>query len=441
MERNVFLYWVGNEYKLIKILRNIIYLHSTNGKGYKVNLITLENINEYIAVLPDYFYKLCPAHQADYVRVQVICDYGGVWLDSDTLVIESLDSLFDLLEIGDGFFVKEDDKYLCNGVFGSKKQTPLMQSWKNKMLEKLSNNINIQWSDIGNLILDSLYCENKYLYANYTIFNGVENMFPLNYRKYVKELIEMPYENYTNIERKYQPILVLVNSVYKAVEKWTIDEIFNKQTPLSYFIKKAYNNMTHLNDFDFIEIGTSNFDTLIEKATTERGISVDAVKYYIDALPEKPNVIKINAGISNISGSMDVYYIPENVIKTNSLQPWFKGCNSVGKYHPLHIKHNVQRHVVIENVKVITCCELFYQNSVKKLKYLKIDTEGHDVIILDSLFKYLKFLPKEFYPEKILFETNENSKKSDVNDIIKRYESINYKLISRGYDTIIEHKM
>ena len=36
---NVYLYWIGNEYKLIKILRNMIYMHSTSGNGYNVHLI------------------------------------------------------------------------------------------------------------------------------------------------------------------------------------------------------------------------------------------------------------------------------------------------------------------------------------------------------------------------------------------------------------------
>jgi len=74
--RNIFIYWIGIEYKLIKILRNLIYLHSTNGKGYEVNFITNENINKYIKNIPTYFTKLCPAHQADFVRVNVVCDYG-----------------------------------------------------------------------------------------------------------------------------------------------------------------------------------------------------------------------------------------------------------------------------------------------------------------------------------------------------------------------------
>ena len=44
-ERNLYLYWVGEEYKLISILRNLIYLHSTNGAGYNIHLITDKNIS------------------------------------------------------------------------------------------------------------------------------------------------------------------------------------------------------------------------------------------------------------------------------------------------------------------------------------------------------------------------------------------------------------
>lgn len=61
-------------------------------------MITDENVKDFIKDIPEYFSKLCPAHQADFVRVNVICDFGGIWLDSDTIVMESLDSLFDFIE-------------------------------------------------------------------------------------------------------------------------------------------------------------------------------------------------------------------------------------------------------------------------------------------------------------------------------------------------------
>lgn len=166
-------------------------------------------------------------------------------------------------------------------------------------------------------------------------------------------------------------------------------------------------------------------------------MSVDAVKYYIDALPNKQNCKKLNVGISDVNSTLDVNYIPEKIIQENSLKSWFKVCNCINNYHPLHIKHNVKHLVKIEKVKVITPGELFYQNQVGHVKYLKIDTEGHDTIILKSLYLYIKFLPKTFYPKEILFETNENSNKQQVNEILQLYSSFGYKLISRGYDTVI----
>ena len=433
--RNVYLYWVNKEYKLISILRNLIYLHSTNGIGYKVHLITDKNITEYIQDIPSYFSNLCPAHQADFVRVNVICDYGGIWLDSDTLVLDSLDSLFDFIETKNGFFIKENNTILWNGVFGSKPNTALMIEWKKQsriLLDKHSGKIG--WCDIGNNMLQGI---NADLYSNYKIFNGLDNLYPVNWNNCVSEFILLPYSNYKTIIREYQPLIALVNPVYKTLED---EEIFHSNIPLNYFINKSFENMK-LIDYDFIEIGTSNFDTLIQSADNNTtGISVDAVKYYIDTLPDKVHCKKINVGISNINSTVDVFYIPENIIKQNNLQPWFKGCNSINKYHPLHIKHNVSHLCKIDKVKVITTYELFYQNNVRNVKYLKIDTEGHDTVILKSLFFYIKFLPTIFYPNKILFETNEHSNSMEVDEIIQLYKNIGYKLESRGYDTILIFK-
>ena len=127
--QNIFIYQCGPEYNLISILRDLIYAHSKNGKGYEVHLISDKNIKQYIKNIPEYFSKLCYAHQADFVRVNVICDYGGIWLDSDTLVLDSLDSLFDLIDKKNGFFIKENNELLSTGIFGSKANLPIMNEW------------------------------------------------------------------------------------------------------------------------------------------------------------------------------------------------------------------------------------------------------------------------------------------------------------------------
>jgi hypothetical protein len=436
-KRNIYLYWIGKENKLISILRNLIYLHSTNGVGYKIHLITDKNIGDYIKDIPNNFSNLCPKHQADFVRVNVICDYGGIWLDSDTIVMDSLDSLFDFIETNNGFFVVEDNSTYWKGIFGSRPNTPLMIEWKRQMTNLLYSRLENGWTDIVNSMLDTLYIEKAKLYDNYKIFNGLDNLFPVTRNDCETEYIDKPYDNYKQLIREYQPLVVLVNSVNEKIENKTMKEILEGKMPLNYFINKSFENMK-LIDYDFVEIGTSDFDTLIESADDNtKGISVDAVSYYIDKLPDKLNCKKINVGISNINSTLDVYYIPEHIIIKYNLPGCLKGCNTINTYHPLHIKWGLSQFCKIDKVKVITTYELFYQNNVRNVKFLKIDAEGHDVTILKSLFSYISYLPINFYPNKISFETNENSSKIDVDEIINLYCSIGYTLEYRGHDSIL----
>jgi hypothetical protein len=90
--------------------------------------------------------------------------------------------------------------------------------------------------------------------------------------------------------------------------------------------------------YNFIEIGTSDFDTLIENCSNECGLSVEPIKYYIDRLPDKPNVKKLQVAISDVDGYMDVYYISDDKIIEYNLPWWVRGSNSVNRPHPFAIK-------------------------------------------------------------------------------------------------------
>jgi glycosyltransferase involved in cell wall biosynthesis len=243
---NIFIYWTGKEYSLIKLLRKLIYAHSENEKYYKVHLITTNNILEYIKELPECFNLLRPAHQADFIRVNVICDYGGIWLDSDTLVIDNLTSLFDILKEKDGFFIKQNNEIIWNGIFGSIANTKLMKDWKkyiNNILNTKKNNI--KWEELGNIYLhyNYLHSSNPNLFENYKIFNGLDNIYPVNYDKCLLEYIQKPYDNYKNIIKEYQPLITLVNSVYKSLENLSEDQIMYQKFPLNYFINKSIDNL------------------------------------------------------------------------------------------------------------------------------------------------------------------------------------------------------
>ncbi len=79
-ERNVFFYWRGHEYKLISLLRKLFYAYANVGKGYNLVFVNDENLNDYIKDVPKFVYKMPPAIIADYIRVNLICDYGGIYL-------------------------------------------------------------------------------------------------------------------------------------------------------------------------------------------------------------------------------------------------------------------------------------------------------------------------------------------------------------------------
>lgn len=194
-------------------------------------------------------------------------------------------------------------------------------------------------------------------------------------------------------------------------------------------------------DLDFIEIGTCNFGTLLQECSdTERGISIEPLKHYLDALPNKPNVLKVNAAITahKQSNTIDMYYIPEDFIDTHKIFYGMKGCNSVNTYHPLHIAYNLQPFVKIERVVLLNIDEVLTILNVRGIKQLKIDTEGHDIVILQGLYEYLLNKSQAYYPRKIQFESNEHTDPNKVTFIIHLFEQLGYKLISRGYDTVLE---
>lgn len=245
-QRNVFFYWRGNDYKLISLLRKLFYAYSNVGNGYNLVFVNDENLNEYIKDVPNFVYKMPPAIIADYIRVNLICDYGGIWIDSDTLIMDSLDSLFELLENGNGFFVKENNTILWNGVFGSVKNTPLMKEWKKRICEKMkSQRHKIRWSEIGARMLNEMFEDNSSFYDNYKIFEGLDSVYPVNWDNCVEEFITKPYENYRTIVRDYQPFIVLVNSVYKELENScaSMEELLKLNIPLNYFIHKSILNL------------------------------------------------------------------------------------------------------------------------------------------------------------------------------------------------------
>lgn len=147
--------------------------------------------------------------------------------------------------------------------------------------------------------------------------------------------------------------------------------------------------------YDFIEIGTSDFRTLAH-TVNGRGISVEPVKAYFDNLPDRPELTRINAGISDENRVAVFYYCKPEVIVAKKLPTWLRGCNSIDIPHPSVTKYceengvDFNELVDIDEFQCITLEQLFQDHDVDEVDFLKIDTEGHDYKIMMSLFDLMK---------------------------------------------------
>jgi len=191
--------------------------------------------------------------------------------------------------------------------------------------------------------------------------------------------------------------------------------------------------------YNFIEIGTSDFDTLLQTTENQIGLSIDPLKIYLDRLPNNSHVIKVNCAISNKNGITNVFWVdPKDIIEYN-LSWYLKGCNSIDNPHPVtetELKEKKLEFLLNQTeCEMITWKKLAERYNVDSVDLLKIDTEGHDCVIVNNM---LDSNP-EVLPKKIWFEANELTNPIFVKETVNRLEEFGYKVITHNdWDVIVE---
>ena len=192
--------------------------------------------------------------------------------------------------------------------------------------------------------------------------------------------------------------------------------------------------------FDFIEIGTRYFDTLLETTTDKVGISIEPLKYYLDNLSNNDKVIKVNYAISDTDFETNIFWIHPDDIKKHNLPDWLRGCNSIIPPHPSVIKelekNNLLNIYKTSKCKCITWSTLISIYDITSVDLLKIDTEGHDCKIIQNILISNTILPNE-----ILFEYNVLTNKDEFKNTIDLLNKKGYYEVERGFDTIKVKKL
>jgi hypothetical protein len=203
--------------------------------------------------------------------------------------------------------------------------------------------------------------------------------------------------------------------------------------------------------YDFIEVGTSNFGTLIEQASDWHvGLSVEVLKDLQDTLPDRAGVIKVNAAIGDEACWRDFYHFPKKNLDFLRVIEYNQGIYGVGRIGGMQrmivesiVNHGISNNIMTtamarrKMIKIKPFGQLLEEYGVSSVGYLKIDTEGFDNRIVSAFLDYLEAHIGFFEPAAFIqFENNSNSTGAAL--VTNRLLALGYRVYSVLHTTVAE---
>lgn len=98
---------------------------------------------------------LCIAHRADFIRAFLLARFGGIWIDSDCIVMKPLQPLFEKLEHYDFIAFRQRDGSVSNSFIGTKENGIIARLYYETVCRVLRSGQPIEWLSIGSQALMS----------------------------------------------------------------------------------------------------------------------------------------------------------------------------------------------------------------------------------------------------------------------------------------------
>jgi Capsular polysaccharide synthesis protein len=125
-------------------------------------LVTPENLSEHLPDVPREILAIPElAHKADMLRAMLVARHGGMWLDSDALVLKPLDHLFRWLDDYDFVAFRSSERWrwwrakVRVNCFLSRPGGVVVSEWVRRQHEKLPRT-RFDWNEIGADMLDRI---------------------------------------------------------------------------------------------------------------------------------------------------------------------------------------------------------------------------------------------------------------------------------------------
>lgn len=250
----LWVYWEGNMPPYIKLCIESI---KKCDKYFELTLLNEKNVFDYLPNLRKDIDELLVAQKADYIRVSVLYEYGGLWLDADTLVLTDLKPIFDKLNekvdyVGFGctgnICLNAKDGYgkPSNWAMGSQKNGILMKNCLKSLNEKIdSKNSQNNYFEFGKLIIwKELEKLMNNEHENYSYFHFSPDVDGTRNKKGEWTAPNMIFKDKIDfINEKNLMFIVLANSYYCGSDKkynWFCNKSKNDILDGEYFISKYF---------------------------------------------------------------------------------------------------------------------------------------------------------------------------------------------------------
>jgi hypothetical protein len=258
--KNIFAYWENIDTTPtpthIQLCFDTFYKHLLPENGYRLHILNEKTIHNYLPDVRKDLDGLLIAQKTDYYRVALLYKYGGIWIDSDTVIFKSLDDIFKKLKTYDyvGFGYTGDiydKKYLygfpSNWVIASQKNSVLMKLCLDKLDKKLDNKKNnYDYFDLGKYIIwdaiKELQYDKSYKYYHFTPeYDGTRDINGF----WIHSPNHFSNKSTIFLDESKMMIAFLSNSEinshdeYKWIKTASKEEILNKDILISKLFRKA----------------------------------------------------------------------------------------------------------------------------------------------------------------------------------------------------------
>lgn len=145
----VWLYWEGEKPLWIHKCQETVFAH-----GGDVRMIDLAHFDAMRDIDRDIdLSHLCTAHRADFIRAFLLAKFGGIWVDSDCVVMQSLSPVMEALDTYEFAGYRERGGYISNNFMAAKPGSKIACAYYTCICSILRSGKKLEWLTLGSTAL------------------------------------------------------------------------------------------------------------------------------------------------------------------------------------------------------------------------------------------------------------------------------------------------